>query len=132
MKQKSLYSLLFLFFPCLLHTAGWDLAAQDKRVCAPVNGYESFHSIEVPVMTEDGNWIAMRKRSWIPVRDKSDLDKDTVILFNLAASDKNKTAAFSLTSGNWHLSGIPTCYSPAESKPNCSTWKNKQVSSIKG
>lgn len=94
--MRPLYSLVFLFFPCLLLTAGRDLAAQDKQVCTPKACYESFHNIEVPVMTEDGNWLALRKRSWIPVRDKSGLDKDTVILFNLAASDKNKTVAYRL------------------------------------
>jgi len=107
--MKPLRSLFFLFFPCLLLTAGRDLAAQDKQVCTPKTGYESFHNIEVPVMTEDGNWLALRKRSWIPVQDKSDLDKDTVILFNLAASDKNKTVAYRLKVreltfvGNTHL-----------------------------
>ncbi|MHB9096151.1 MAG: alpha/beta hydrolase family protein, partial [Eubacteriales bacterium] len=60
-------------------------------------------------MTEDGNWLALRKRSWIPVQDKSDLDKDTVILFNLAGSGKNKIAAYRLKVrelafvGNTHL-----------------------------
>lgn len=109
MKSKSLYSLLFLFFPCLLLTAGRDLAAQDKQVCTPVTGYESFHCIEMPVMTEDGNWIALRKRSRIPIQDKSDLDKDTVILFNLAASGENKIVAYRLNVrelafvGNTHL-----------------------------
>lgn len=109
MKSKSLYSLLFLFFPCLLLTAGRDLKAQDKQVCTPATGYESFHSIEMPVMNEDGSWLALRKRSWIPVRDKSDLDKDTVILFNLAASDENKIVAYRLNVrelafvGNNHL-----------------------------
>ena len=92
--MRPLYSLFFLLFPCLLFTAGRDLKAQDKQVCTPVTGYESFHSIEMPVMNEDGNWLALRKRSWIPVQKKSDLDKDTVILFNLTASDKNKTVAY--------------------------------------
>ncbi len=109
MNPKSLYSLLFLFFPCLLLMAGRDLAAQDKQVCTPATGYESFHSIEMPVMTEDGNWIALRKRNWIPIQDKSDLDKDTVILFNLAAPCENKIVAYRLNVrelafvGNTHL-----------------------------
>lgn len=89
--------------------AGRDLAAQDKQVCTPATGYESFHSIEMPVMTEDGNWIALRKRNWIPIQDKSDLDKDTVILFNLAAPCENKIVAYRLNVrelafvGNTHL-----------------------------
>ena len=107
--MKPLRSLCFLFFPCLLLAAGRDLAAQNKQVCTPQAGYESFQNIEAPVMTEDGNWLALRKRSWTPARDKSDLDKDTVILFNLAASGKNKTVAYRLKvrelafAGNTHL-----------------------------
>lgn len=96
MKLKLLYSLIFLVFPCLLLAAGRDLKAQDKQVCTPATGYESFHSIEMPVMNEDGNWLVLRKRSWAPVQDKSDLDKDTVILFNLAASGENKIVAYRL------------------------------------
>ena len=89
--------------------AGRNLAAQDKQVRTPVTGYESFHSIEIPVMNEDGNWLALRKRSRIPIQDKSDLDKDTIILFNLAASGKNKIVAYRLNVrelafvGNTHL-----------------------------
>ena len=94
--MKPLRSLFFLFFPCLLLAAGRDLAAQNKLVCTPKTLYEAFQNIQAPVMTEDGNWLALRKRSWIPVQDKSDLDKDTVILFNLAAFDKNKTVAYRL------------------------------------
>ncbi len=107
--MRPLYSLFFLFLPCLLFTAGRDLAAQDKPACSPKVGYESFHSIEMPVMTEDGNWIALRKRSWIPIQDKNDLDKDTVILFNLSASGENKIAGYRLKVrelafvGNTHL-----------------------------
>jgi len=107
--MRPLHSLFFLFFPCLLFSAGRDLAAQDKHVCTPKTGCESFHSIEMPVMNEDGNWIALRKRSWTPIQDKSDLDKDTVILFNLAAPGKNKIAAYKLNVrelafiGNTHL-----------------------------
>jgi dipeptidyl aminopeptidase/acylaminoacyl peptidase len=89
--MRPLYSLFFL---CLLLAAGRDLKAQDKQVRTPATGYESFHSIEMPVMNEDGNWIALRKRSCIPIQDKSDLDKDTVILFNLAAPGENKIVAY--------------------------------------
>lgn len=109
MKSKSLYSLLFLLFPCLLLTAGRDLKAQDKQGCTPVTGYESFHSIEMPVMNEEGTWIALRKRSWIPIQDKSDLDKDTVLLLNLTASGETKIAVYRLNVrelafvGNTHL-----------------------------
>lgn len=107
--MKPLRSLCFLFFPCLLLAAGRDLAAQNKQVRAPKSSYESFQNIEAPVMTEDGNWLVLRKRSWSPAWDKSDLDKDTVILFNLVDPCKNKTVAYRLRvrelafAGNTHL-----------------------------
>jgi len=107
--MKPLRSLCFLFFPCLLLAAGRDLAAQNKQGSPPMALYEAFQNIEVPMMTEDGNWLALRKRSWIPVRDKSDLDKDTVILFSIAATGENKIVAYRLKVreltfvGNTHL-----------------------------
>ena len=34
-------------------------------------------------MTEDGNRLILRKRSWVPAFEKKDLDKDTILFFKL-------------------------------------------------
>ncbi len=45
-------------------------------------------------MTGDGNWLALRKRSWLPAWKKSDLAKDTVILFDLQNPEEFKIAGY--------------------------------------
>ncbi len=89
-------SFFFIVIPCLLLATGRDLAAQNKQGSPPKDVYEAFQNIEAPMMTEDGNWLVLRKRSWMPAWNKSDLDKDTVILFNLAGPGKTKTAGYRL------------------------------------
>lgn len=43
-------------------------------------------------MAEDGNRLILRKRSWMPAFKASDLDKDTILFFNLQKRGRQKTA----------------------------------------
>lgn len=86
----------FLLFPCLLLAAGRESAGQNRQDSLREAVYGAYQNIEAPMMTGDGNWLALRKRSWIPAWTASDLDKDTVLLFDLARPGKNKLAGYRL------------------------------------
>ena len=43
-------------------------------------------------MTEDGNRLILRKRSWTPAFNTSDLDKDTILFFDLQKRGRQKIA----------------------------------------
>ncbi len=104
--MKSFYPLLFL---CLLFTAGRELNAQTAHdsLCRVFS--ETSHMLTAPVMTDDGRWLTFRKRSWEPVWKKSDLNKDTVVLFDLRDPGKAKIAGYRENvwtlafAGNTHL-----------------------------
>ncbi|MGV8139258.1 MAG: S9 family peptidase [Mangrovibacterium sp.] len=104
--MKSFYPLLFL---CLLFAAGRELNAQTAHdsLCRVFS--ETSHMLTAPVMTDDGRWLTFRKRSWEPVWKKSDLNKDTVVLFDLRDPGKAKIAGYRENvwtlafAGNTHL-----------------------------
>jgi len=104
--MKPLHTLLFL---CLLSAAGRELTAQTPgdSLCRSISEFS--HTLTAPVMSDDGNWLALRKRSWVPAWDQSDLDNDTILLFDLRNPEnfrialrrqKVRNMAFS---GNTHL-----------------------------
>ncbi len=88
--MKPLYTLLFL---CLLSAADRELTAQTLRdsLCRSISEFS--HNL-APVLSDDGNWLALRKRSWVPARSQSDLDKDTILLFDLRDPGETKIAGY--------------------------------------
>ncbi len=90
--MKSVYSLLVLLFLCLLLAAGRELTAQNQLNKPQGDVSEPSHNLAVPILSEDGNWMTIRKRSWVPAWNKSDLEQDTVLLFDLRKSGKPKLA----------------------------------------
>ena len=92
--MKSFYSLLVVLFLCLLLAAGRELTAQNQLNKPQGDVSEPSHNLTVPLLSEDGNWMTLRKQSWIPVWDQSDLDKDTILLFDLRKSGNPKPAGY--------------------------------------
>jgi len=92
--MRSFYSLLVLLFLCLLLAAGRELTAQNQAPSPQGGLAEPSHNLTAPLLSEDGNWMTIRKQSWIPVWDQSDLDKDTVLFFDLRKSGKPKLAGY--------------------------------------
>ena len=60
-------------------------------------------------MSGDGRWLTLRKRGWMPVWKESDMDKDTLILFDLRNPEKYHIAGYRQNvwemafAGNHHL-----------------------------
>ncbi|WP_163324823.1 alpha/beta hydrolase family protein [Draconibacterium mangrovi] len=75
-------AILFII-PVLLILAGRELTAQSRHDSLSRIANEASHDISGTVMSEDGNWLTTRKRSRMPVREIGDMDKDTIILFDL-------------------------------------------------
>lgn len=88
--MRSLYPLLFL---CLLLAAGRESTGQTRHDSLCRLFSETFHTLAVPLMSDDGKWLVLRKRSQVPARDPNDLDKDTILLFDLRQAGKPKIAA---------------------------------------
>ncbi|MBN2638111.1 MAG: hypothetical protein JXR65_03370, partial [Bacteroidales bacterium] len=74
---------IFFIFPVLLILTGRELTAQSRHDSLSRIANEASHNISGTVMSEDGNWLTIRKRSWMPVWNRSDMKKDTLILFDL-------------------------------------------------
>jgi dipeptidyl aminopeptidase/acylaminoacyl peptidase len=51
-------------------------------------------NITAHMMTDDGNWLALRKRNWVPSWGVSDFDTDTIVLFDLQNPDKSGIVAY--------------------------------------
>lgn len=104
--MKSLYPLLSL---CLLLAAGRESAGQTRHDSLSRVIAETSHNLTAPVLSDDGRWLTFRKRSWEPVWTKSDLNKDTVVLFDLRDPGKAKIAGYRENvwipafAGNTHL-----------------------------
>ncbi|MDD2425474.1 MAG: prolyl oligopeptidase family serine peptidase [Bacteroidales bacterium] len=100
---------LYALFLCLPLLAGRELSAQSKHDSLQKIVTGRFYNIAAPRMSEDGKFTILRKRSWLPAWDKSDLDKDSIILFDLRHPELFRIAAFrqgirDLTfAGNTHL-----------------------------
>ncbi|KJF43585.1 alpha/beta hydrolase family protein [Draconibacterium sediminis] len=75
-------AILFII-PVLLILAGRELTAQSRHDSLSRIANEASHNISGTVMSEDGNWLTIRKRSRMPVREIGDMDQDTLILFDL-------------------------------------------------
>jgi dipeptidyl aminopeptidase/acylaminoacyl peptidase len=82
---------LFLLLPWFV--AGQELVAQSTADSLGQTTTISSSNISSPTMSEDGNWLALRKGSWDPAWNEKDLEKDTVLLFNLQKRGKEKLVA---------------------------------------
>ena len=85
---------IFFIFPVLLILAGRELTAQSRHDSLSRIANETSHNISGTVMSEDGNWLTIRKRSRMPVREIGDMDKDTLILFDLRDPVKHHIAGY--------------------------------------
>lgn len=45
-------------------------------------------------MSGDGNWLTLRKHSWLPAWEKSDFDIDTILIFDIRKPGKSKIAGY--------------------------------------
>jgi dipeptidyl aminopeptidase/acylaminoacyl peptidase len=84
------YILLFL---CLPLTAGRELAAQSRHDSFK-DIIEKSCDITAPMMSDEGSWITVRKRSWEPAWETSDFDNDTILIFDTRKPGKSKITAY--------------------------------------
>ncbi len=82
-----------LLFLCLPLLAGRELAAQSSHDSLYKAVSEASCNITVPMMSNDGKWLTIRKRSWLPAYGTSDFDNDTILIFDTGRSGKGKIAA---------------------------------------
>ncbi len=85
---------IFFIFPVLLILTGRELTAQSRHDSLSRIANKASHNISGTVMSEDGNWLTIRKRSWMPVWNRSDMDKDTLILFDLRDPEKHSITGY--------------------------------------
>jgi dipeptidyl aminopeptidase/acylaminoacyl peptidase len=79
---------LVLFFLCLPFLAGRELAAQTRHESRQQTLSEEYGYILGPMMSQDGAWIAVRKRPHYAVWEPMESGKDTVMIFNLSDTGK--------------------------------------------
>ena len=87
--MKILFSILFT---CLL-PGSVKLVAQNRHDSLREVISETSWNITAPRMAEDGNRLILRKRSWTPAFNTSDLEKDTILFFDLQKRRGQKIAA---------------------------------------
>lgn len=85
------YLFLFLFM-CMLLPEGGSLAAQNRHDSLREAVTQTSWNITASLMAEDGNRLILRKRSWIPAFETSDLDKDSILFFNLQKRGRQEIA----------------------------------------
>ncbi len=86
--------LFLLSFLCLPVLVGQELSAQTRHDSLYKAISETSWNITAHVMSDDGNWLALRKRNWVPSWGESDFDTDTIVLFDLQNPDKSGIVAY--------------------------------------
>ena len=86
-------AILFII-PVLLILAGRELTAQSRHDSLSRIANDASHNLSGTVMSEDGNWLTIRKRSRMPVREIGDMDQDTLILFDLRDPVKHSITGY--------------------------------------
>jgi dienelactone hydrolase len=81
-----------MFFLCLPLTAGRELTAQCRHNTLK-DIIETSCTITAPMMSDDGRWLTVRKRSWSPARETGDFDYDTILIFNTGRPGKGNIVA---------------------------------------
>lgn len=76
---------LVLFLPLL---AGTELVAQIQQDSLYRIVSETTYNITTPMISDDSHWLTLRKRSWMPAWKESDLDNDTIFIFDLHKPEK--------------------------------------------
>jgi dipeptidyl aminopeptidase/acylaminoacyl peptidase len=87
----------YLFFElllCLLLPAGRELAAQSRHDSLYKAVSESSCNIIAPMISDDGRWLTVRKRSWLPAMGTSDFDNDTILIFDARKPGKSVIASY--------------------------------------
>jgi len=82
----------FVLFLCLPGWAGRELNAQFRYENPQQAISETFNNIVAPIMSENGTWLTLRKRSFESAWDRSDLDKDTIMIFDIRNPEKIRLA----------------------------------------
>ncbi len=83
-----------MLFLCLPVTAGRELAAQSRHDSLYKAVPESSYNITAPMISDDGNWLTVRKRSWMPAMGTSDFDNDTILIFDARKPGKSIIATY--------------------------------------
>ncbi|OFY43276.1 MAG: hypothetical protein A2X18_13120 [Bacteroidetes bacterium GWF2_40_14] len=92
--MKEIRFFLYALFLSLPLLASRELSAQSKHDSLQKVFTEGFYDLSSPQMSEDGKCIALRQRSWLPAWNKSDLDKDSIMIFDLRKPDKFRITAY--------------------------------------
>jgi dipeptidyl aminopeptidase/acylaminoacyl peptidase len=90
--------LILLLFPCLPFTTGRELDAQGRHECQQNIISETFSSIVSSIMSEDGRWLVVRKRSKMQTLNDSVPHKDTILILDLS-----KPGVTATRDGSWRV-----------------------------